>query len=225
MIKPAQPRKPRRPGRPTQASNGDMRKQVLDAAIALFVERGVIATTLRAIATQAGVTPALLHYYFGSKDSMVEALLEQRIAPFIAISTAPLRMPAKSPRAALLAFLEGHMRNIAAHPWLPRLMVREVLSEGGVLRERIIKQFSGTIAKGLLGLIEQAQALGEIRADLDPRLLSLSLVSLAVFPFATAPIWRSVFKASANQIDAENLIAHTLVLVRGILEKKRAKSH
>ena len=201
-----------------------MRTLVLDVAIALFAERGVIATPLRAIAMQAGVTPALLHYYFGSKDAMVEALLNERIAPFVAISTAPLQAPSKSPRAALLAFLEGHMRNIAAHPWLPRLMVREVLSEGGVLRERIVKQFSGAIAKGLVKLIEQAQALGEIRADLDPRLLSLSLVSLAVFPFATAPIWRDVFKAPASRVNADSLIAHTLMLVRSALEVKRVKT-
>jgi TetR/AcrR family transcriptional regulator len=224
MQETQQKHRPRRPGRPTQSADADMRTQVLDAAIAVFSERGVIATPLRAIAMQAGVTPALLHYYFGSKDSMIEALLDERIAPFIAVSTAPLQAPTKSPCAALLTFLERHMRNIAAHPWLPRLMVREVLSDGGVLRERIVKQFSGAIAKGLIKLIEQAQALGEIRADLDPRLLSLSLVSLAVFPFATAPIWRDVFKAPASRVNADSLIAHTLILVRSALEVKRVKT-
>src|SRR5271154_4093550 len=121
--------KPRRPGRPRAGM--DLRESVLDAAIACFAERGIAATTLRAIATAAGVTPALAHYYFKSKHKLVETLLEERIAPFIAVSAAPLLKPLPSPRATLRLFLETHMRNLAANPWMPRLMAREVLSEGG----------------------------------------------------------------------------------------------
>src|SRR5581483_7536180 len=132
MVKTAGQRKPRRPGRPP-ADDADLRARVLDAAIACFAERGIAATTLRAIAKSAGVTPALLHYYFTSKEKLVEIVLEERIAPFVAVSVAPLLKPLPSPRATLLRFLERHMRNLAANPWMPRLMVREVLSEGGSL--------------------------------------------------------------------------------------------
>ena len=133
MPTPKRSPKPRRPGRP-RADAADLRGRVLDTAITCFAERGIAATTLRVIATTAGVTPALLHYYFQSKDKLVQTVLQERVAPFVAVSAAPLLKPLPSPRATLRLFLETHMRNLAANPWMPRLMAREVLSEGGSLR-------------------------------------------------------------------------------------------
>jgi AcrR family transcriptional regulator len=216
--------KARRPGRPSTAAKVDARGRILDAAIAQFAERGIAATPLRAIALATGVTPALLHYYFTSKDSLVETLLAERVAPFVAVSAAPLLAPLKSPRATLRKFLETHMRNLAAHAWMPRLMAREVLSEGGALRERVAAQFSGVLAPKIMALIVQAQRKHEIRGDLDPRLIGLSMVSLAVFPFAAAPIWRGVLKPAATELGAEDLITHTLALFDSALESKHAKS-
>jgi len=184
-------RPPRRPGRPAAAGNVDQRERILDAAIELFSARGIAATTLRAIATEAGVTPALLHYYFKSKETLVGVLLDERIAPFVAVSAAPLLAPLPSPRATLRLFLETHMRNLAANPWMPRLMAREVLSEGGQLREHMQAQFSTVLSPKTLMLIVAAQRRGEIRDDLNPVLVGLSLISLAVFPFAAAPVWRA----------------------------------
>ncbi|MDN5781912.1 MAG: TetR family transcriptional regulator, partial [Luteimonas sp.] len=61
--------------------HGDVRGALLDAAIACFTAKGIAATSLREIATQAHVTPALLHYYFGDKAQLVEALVEERMLP------------------------------------------------------------------------------------------------------------------------------------------------
>ncbi len=218
------PAKARRPGRPSAAGNVDLRERVLDAAIELFAQRGIAATPLRAIAQGARVTPALLHYYFRSRDRLVETLLAERVAPFVATSAAPLLKPLSSPRATLRLFLETHMRNLAAHAWMPRLMAREVLSDGGSLREQMQVQFSAALSPKILMLIAAAQRAGEIRRDLDPLLIGLSLISLAVFPFAAAPVWRGVMKnAQLSAPTDEALIQHTLALFDSALEKSYAK--
>jgi len=217
-------RPPRAPGRPVAAARIDQRERMLDAALALFAERGVAATPLRAIASAAQVTPALMHYYFAGKDALVDTLLAERVGPFLAISVAPLRAPLPSPRATLRKFLETHMRNIAAHPWMPRLMAREVLSEGGTLRARVQAQFGNLLAPAVVGLISAGQRRGEIRDDLDPLLIALSLISLAVFPFAAAPVWRGAAKSVATRLPGDDeLIAHTLALFDSALEKPHAK--
>ncbi|WP_405430676.1 TetR family transcriptional regulator [Micromonospora sp. NBC_00617] len=54
----------RRPGNP------DTREAILDAARAAFAERGFDAASIRGIAATAGVDPALVHHYFGSKDQL-----------------------------------------------------------------------------------------------------------------------------------------------------------
>ena len=137
----------RQPGRPAGASTV-MRQCLLDAAVALFAERGAEATTLRAICAQAGVTPGLLHYYFSNKEALIDALLKERIAPLVAISSAPLIAQDLDPLQALIQFLRSHIENIASHPWLPPLIVREVIGSG-ILRDRILAQTTGAIAARL----------------------------------------------------------------------------
>ncbi|CUR61447.1 hypothetical protein NOCA1240550 [metagenome] len=65
----------RRPGAP------DTRAQVLDAARTSFAEKGFRATTIRAVAATAGVDPALVHHYFGTKDNLFLAALEMPVDP------------------------------------------------------------------------------------------------------------------------------------------------
>lgn len=55
------------------------RNKLLDCAEALFGRHGLEGVSLRTINTEAGLSPAALHYHFGSKDSLVEALLERRM--------------------------------------------------------------------------------------------------------------------------------------------------
>jgi len=65
----------RRPG------NQDTREAILDAARSAFSERGFDGASIRAIATSAGVDPALVHHYFGSKDQLFLATVQVPINP------------------------------------------------------------------------------------------------------------------------------------------------
>ncbi|MET0675214.1 MAG: TetR/AcrR family transcriptional regulator [Bradyrhizobium sp.] len=56
----------KRPGRP-EGGNGKMRADILDAAEMIFANQGYAGTTLREISQHAGITQALITYYFGSK--------------------------------------------------------------------------------------------------------------------------------------------------------------
>ena len=70
-LRPSAPPKLRRSApRPADGRFPDLRLRLLDAALACFVRKGIAATSLRDIATEAGVTPALLHYYFGDKAQL-----------------------------------------------------------------------------------------------------------------------------------------------------------
>jgi transcriptional regulator, TetR family len=73
---------PRRPGRPRgQKSGSANREQLMDIALALFARYGIARISLNAIAKEAGVTPAMLHYYFSSREALVEKLVEERFMP------------------------------------------------------------------------------------------------------------------------------------------------
>jgi len=55
------------------------RDKLLDCAEALFGEHGLEGVSLRTINSRAGLSPAALHYHFGSKEALLEALLERRM--------------------------------------------------------------------------------------------------------------------------------------------------
>jgi AcrR family transcriptional regulator len=74
-----------RQGRPRHTPPSDpgtsAREQILDAAAALFVERGIAATSTRMIAERVGIRQASLYYHFATKDEIVAELLAASVRP------------------------------------------------------------------------------------------------------------------------------------------------
>ncbi|MBN8551372.1 MAG: TetR family transcriptional regulator [Caulobacterales bacterium] len=76
---PAPPAKPARRGRPPKArAGGDTRDSILDAAEDLFSKHGFYGVTIREVAREAGVDTALVHYYFGAKRDLFDAVFLRR---------------------------------------------------------------------------------------------------------------------------------------------------
>lgn len=219
MAKPTPTRTPSRAGRPARragrppASAPDLREQLLDAAIACYVRQGIAATPLRAIAQEAAVTPAMLHYYFGDRQQLLQAVVEERLMPAFAGMRADLVQAGDDLAALVTAFVDGIARLVERHPWLPALWIREVLCEGGALRELMLSRVGPQLPRMLADRFDAARRKGQLHPAFDPRLLVVSLVGLTLFPAAGAPIWRQFF--AADDLDGEALRRHTLALLAG----------
>ncbi|MEV4482299.1 TetR family transcriptional regulator [Micromonospora coxensis] len=126
---------PRRTGR--RPGNPDTRDAILAAARTAFGERGFDATSIRMIATAAGVDPALVHHYFGSKDQLFRATVDIPVDPAellpAVLAGAPEEVGARlvrlfvrvwdSPTGTAAVAL---LRSAATNEWTARL-VREFL--------------------------------------------------------------------------------------------------
>ncbi|MEO8670238.1 MAG: TetR/AcrR family transcriptional regulator [Tahibacter sp.] len=217
LRKSKSPAPPRRRGRPSgSAKPVDGRERLLDTAVRLFSANGIAATPLSAIAKGAHVTPALLHYYFGDRDRLVDALVAERIEPLVLQVGAQLAAGDAQPSRMIEAFVCEVIAMLAANEWLAQLWLREVLSEGGLLRERVLSRVAPIVSTRVHDAAVKAQRKGQLNRDLDPRLLMVSLIGLAVFPFASAPIWRRLY--SANDVTPEILTRHVLALLSRGLE-------
>ncbi|MFP6798547.1 MAG: TetR/AcrR family transcriptional regulator [Pseudomonas sp.] len=208
----------RTPGRPT----GDsplQRERLLDIAVQAFAHDGIKASSLRAIAQQAGVTPALVNYYFGNKPKLLEAVVKERLVPLLMGLAQNLRQVGDEPLALVTGFIQGMRRIVQDHPWLPPLWVREVLCEGGGLRDMLMGRVGPLVAQMLAERFASAQHRGALNPDLDPRLMVVSLIGLTLFPYAAAPIWRGLF--TAPELDDEALARHTLALLERGMETPR----
>lgn len=214
--KPASPRKSappksaRGPGRPRTDAT-DRRARLLDAALTLFARQGIAATPLSAIARVARVTPALLHYYFGDREQLLDAVVAERLRPLIGAMSEELAAVSTGPEAMTL-FVRHAIALMDRHPWLPGLWVREFLTEGGALRVRMLAEIGPAVPQRLRALFAQAQRAGKLNTDLDPRLLVVSLVGLTLFAVAATPIWRALF--DADDITMEDLTRHVLALLQ-----------
>lgn len=209
-------RKPRgrTPGRPG-TNMPDQREGLLDGALACFVRKGIAATTLRDIAAAAGVTPALAHYYFGDKAKLLDAVIEERAMPAFQQVRGRVAVAGDDVADIVAAFVAGVAEAVKRYPWWPQLWVREVVCEGGALRDLLVTRIAPEIARLLAGHFARAQAAGRLNADLDPRLLLPTLVGLTLLPAAGAPIWRQVF--AADDLGMDDVCRHALALLdRGL---------
>ena len=205
----------RGPGRPQ--ADAERRERALDAALACYVRRGIGATTLRDIAGEADCTPALLHYYFGDAAGLQAAVIEARLMPVFAdVRDTLLGMPDASLKTVLTAFVDHICALIERHPWMPALWIREVVSEGGALRDLMLTRLAPEISAVLVQRIAAEQVAGRLNAALDPRLLMVSLVGLTLFPAAGLPIWQQLFADAPLRV--EHIRTHARALIERGLE-------
>jgi TetR/AcrR family transcriptional regulator len=203
------------PGRPV-GGPGDVRGRLLDAAVCRFAHQGIAATSLRDIASEAGGTPALIHYYFGGKDALQAAVIEEKVMPLIQSLREPLLQSGGDLRALVSAFVRTTIGIATANPWLPQLWVREVLQDGGQLRSLMLERIGPLVPRMMAMFFAQAQSTGGLNPRIDPRLLVASIMGQTMFLVAAAPIWRRLF--DADDVDADALSRHVLALLESGLE-------
>ncbi len=134
------------------------RTRILDSAEYLFSEHGINGASLRAIVAHAGVNTAAVHYHFGSKQGLLEAVFARRIIP---IAEERLAMLAEcregNGRPPLLhqiiaAFLEPGMRGSHGGATFARLRARMAADASEETRALMAKYFDRSSAQFLEAL-------------------------------------------------------------------------
>ncbi|GAA5786204.1 TetR/AcrR family transcriptional regulator [Chitiniphilus shinanonensis] len=177
---------PRTRGRPAGAADQDVRARLLDAALARFAAHGIAATSMAQVAKHAGVTPAMVHYYFDNRDRLLDALVDERVAPLIEHVWAASDDEAADPRLLLQGVIARMTAGVASRPWLPPLWIGEILNESGLLRGRLFARLPLPRLRGLTQALAALQAQGALHPDIEPRLVFVSVLGLAMLPFAVA---------------------------------------
>lgn len=194
----------RQPGRPPADDSPDARAALLDAASRLFAAHGLEGVSIRRLAKEAGVTPAMVHYYFGNKRGLYEALLARTLARVLE------RVRAQAAKGAgLEAMLEVLFATVASEPWIPALVVREVLSDGGQFREQFVQGYASHMATLVPSMIQRQIDGGVFRKDLDPTLAFLSLLGMSLMPFVARPVVGPVLGLEYDEDFVQRFAEHT----------------
>ena len=146
----------------------DKRKRILDAAIRVFAEHGYHGARVGDIAEDAGVAHGLLYHYFASKDDVLRTIFLENwgalIARFRAVEASDEPAPEKLEGIAKIL-----LRTWRNDPALVTVMVREV-ARSQQLQDRVDEVREAFVI--VQRVIEEGQASGDFRRDVDARLAS-----------------------------------------------------
>ncbi|MFK4064977.1 TetR family transcriptional regulator [Streptomyces sp. NPDC029674] len=195
---PSEATAPRRRGRPsrTQSENGPAtRDQILRAAREEFSARGYEKTSVRGIAKAAGVDPALVHHYFGTKEQVFEAAVTVAFAPALEAPATIEEGPLDGVGERLTRFVLGVWENPATRAPLLAIVRSAVNNEtaAAVFRRLIATQLLERIARRL----ELPDA--ELRAELAAaQLVGVAMLRyvIQIEPMASADLERLVARVA-----------------------------
>lgn len=154
------------------------RRAILDAAERLIAERGLWATTMEDVATEAELSKGTLYLYFDTRDALCAAIAERKMgeaAPQLeqALADAPTGLD------KIRAALEFHCETFRKNPHLLRMASTWMLAgiqcapDAPDLVE--YRQRLGRLMGLVVQAIEDGQRDGTVRDDVDPRLLAVQL--------------------------------------------------
>ncbi len=182
---------PRRDAEPAEGT----RARILQASLPVFAERGYAGAGMREIAAAAGLTEGALYHYFGGKEDLLRALMEERVLR--------LRLPgADSPQVAdlfaslplgqMLQHIADHMLARAEEPE-QQSFVRLLMSEGTrdptiarVFQEHFLRPMREMLRRAL----DAQQQRGRIRAEIDCDLLARQIHATA----AMQVLWQIILR-------------------------------
>ena len=126
---------------------GSAEARILEAAAEVFSRKGRSATTVAEIAERAAMPTATVHYYYGSKGALYDAVLGH----VLTLWTRELEQldTHEAPAAALAAYIEAKMRVSFAHPAASRIVASEVLQGGEKLKSFLANEFKPRLQQRL----------------------------------------------------------------------------
>lgn len=111
-----------------EATRKGSRERILAAALELAGREGLEALTTRRVAKEAGVNVGLLHYYFQSKEALVEETLELYVGEILSSAMASGGPEAEEPEARLVALFTGALELASRRPALVFGLVGKIVA-------------------------------------------------------------------------------------------------
>ena len=179
-------------------STEETERRILDAAHAVFVRAGTAGARTLEIAKAAGVNPALLHYYFRTKERLAEAVFRraagQLLPAVIRILASDATLEDKVEQV-----VEVELQFLSKAPYLPAYILSE-LAHHPDRAPQLIAAVTGEVPVALGAhmhtvLAKQIDARVRERTmhPISPDQFAVNLLALCVFPFAARPLFMALF--------------------------------
>jgi TetR/AcrR family transcriptional regulator len=158
---------------------------ILEAAQAVFLEKGLAGARMQEIADRAGINKALLHYYFRSKEKLSALIIERAIGVILprvmAVLDTDLELFDK-----IRLVVDTYLTFVSRNSFLPLFIVNEVNRNPQFFFRTVVEKERTHLDK-FRRQVEEAVAQGRIH-PINPAQLFMNVMSLVIFPFIGKPI-------------------------------------
>ena len=175
------------------AKNGpiktDTESRILQAAEEEFLLKGLEGARTTAIAERAGVTHAMLHYYFRTKVMLFERIIAKKMQEIEKIMLTVFVSGDMPLMERIRLGVEQHFDFVASNPDLPHFVIQEIYShpERHEIMQSQISAIAGKLLQDLQRHIDKSAAT-QATVWIDARMLILDIVSLNLFTFISYPL-------------------------------------
>ncbi len=158
-----------------------VKRDILQVATAIFSEKGYSGARVDEIAQRTATSKRMLYYYFGDKEGLFIAVLEEAYARIRAIEQ-QLDLEGLAPRAALVRLTEFTFDYHTAHQDFVRLvMVENIHHAQHLVRSERIRNLNSSVIRMLGEVYRRGVAAGDFRAGLDVTDLHMTISALSFY--------------------------------------------
>ena len=222
VQKPAPARRPgyRAAAVPTRTNDPERTMaDILEVATREFAEKGLAGARIDAIAEAMRTSKRMIYYYFGSKEGLYLAVLEEAYRRMRAME-AEAHLEDLPPEEALRKLVAHTLDYQWGHPEFVRLVQNENIHRARYLgRSKTIRALNVPAIQSLRDVLERGQREGVFRGGIDPVDLHMSISALAVFHVANRHTFALIFQrdlesAQANGARRESIVEMIVRFVR-----------
>lgn len=153
-----------------KGADGSRREQIRDAAAREFAQNGVLATTVRDIAREAGILSGSLYYHFDSKETIVDEILSEFVMQLVDTDK---KIVAESPTAtvAIERLVRTVIESVETYPYAIRILQNDAEYLGQFPRFSYLDTTEREIRSVWVRVLKQGVSEGSVRSDLPPDIM------------------------------------------------------
>lgn len=154
----------------------DKQIQIIETAEQLFAERGFDGTSVRDIADEAGVNVAMISYYFGSKEKLMEALFELRVGSVKIRVESLIKDESLSPLEKVNMLIDEHIDRVMQKQCFHKIMMGVVATNKNPAILKAANNVKIRNAEVVTELIKDGQKKGIFKKKIDVILMMNTMV-------------------------------------------------
>lgn len=171
-----------------------VKRDILAVATDEFSRKGYSGARVDAIAARTRTSKRMIYYYFGGKEALYVAVLEEAYRKIRAVE-AQLDLDAFAPAEALRRLTAQTFDYYDAHPEFVRLvMIENIHHAKHMKRSKAIQGLNVAVIETIRRLYERGRAAGVFRAGLDPVDIHMTISALGIFNVANRATFSTIFK-------------------------------